>query len=49
MSNIFDVGIIGMGVAGTFAALKIAQENKDLKVIGIDCGRPPAKRRVQMC
>lgn len=44
MSNIYDVGIIGMGVGGAFAAYKLAKESK-LKVIGFDIGRPPQKRR----
>lgn len=44
----YDLGIIGMGVAGTFAMLKIAKEHKNMKVIGFDIGRPPAKRRRQI-
>ncbi len=46
--NNFDVGIVGLGVAGAFAALKIAQDNKDIKIIGFDVGRPPQKRRRQL-
>lgn len=48
MNNVYDVGIIGIGVAGAFACYKIAKEYKDLKVIGFDIGRPPAKRRRQI-
>lgn len=44
MSTIYDVGIIGMGVAGSFAAYRLAKESK-LKIIGFDIGRPPQKRR----
>jgi len=46
--NIFDVGIIGAGVGGAFAALKIAKDHKDLKAIVFDGGRPPMKRRRQL-
>lgn len=48
MSNIFDVGIIGAGVAGAFAAFKIAKDNKNIKTILFDAGRPPLKRRRQL-
>jgi len=48
MTTIFDCGIIGMGVAGCFAAYKISKEHKGIKVIGFDLGRPPAKRRRQI-
>lgn len=48
MSNIFDVAIVGLGVAGTFACLKMAKDHKDAKVIGIEIGRGPAKRRQQL-
>lgn len=46
--DIYDIGVIGMGVAGSFACLKIAKEHKGIKVIGFDIGRPPAKRRRQL-
>jgi len=46
--NTFDIGIVGSGVAGTFAAYKIAKEHKNLKVVLFDLGRPPAKRRRQL-
>jgi|SRR5579859_323815 len=48
MHRIYDIGIIGMGVAGTFACLKLSQEHKNLKIIGFDIGRPPRKRRQQL-
>lgn len=46
--NCFDVGIIGAGVAGTFATLKIAKDHKNIKTILFDLGRPPMKRRRQL-
>lgn len=46
--TIFDVGIIGAGVAGSFAALKIAKSHKNVKAILFDLGRPPMKRRRQL-
>lgn len=46
--TIFDVGIIGAGVAGAFATLKIAKDYKDVKAIVFDLGRPPMKRRRQL-
>lgn len=46
--SIFDVGIIGAGMAGSFAAYRLVQEHKDMKVILFDTGRPPMKRRAQM-
>lgn len=47
MSN-FDVGIIGAGVAGAFATLKMAKDHKNVKTILFDLGRPPMKRRRQL-
>ncbi len=44
----YDVGIIGAGVAGSFAAFTIAQNNKKCKTILFDLGRPPMKRRRQL-
>lgn len=46
--NNFDVGIIGAGVAGAFATLKMAKEHKNIKTILFDLGRPPMKRRRQL-
>jgi uncharacterized FAD-dependent dehydrogenase len=47
MTN-YDVGIIGAGVAGAFAALKISKDYKGIKTILFDLGRPPMKRRRQL-
>lgn len=47
MSN-FDVGIVGAGVAGAFATLKIAKDYKNVKTVVFDLGRPPMKRRRQL-
>ncbi len=44
----YDLGIIGGGVAGAFAALRIAETHKDKSVILFELGRPPAKRRRQL-
>ncbi len=44
----FDVGIIGAGVAGAFATLKLAKDHKNVKAILFDLGRPPMKRRRQL-
>lgn len=44
----YDVGIIGAGVAGAFAALKIAESHKNLKTILFELGHKPAKRRRQL-
>lgn len=46
--NNYDIAIIGSGVAGSFAALKIAKEYKNVKTILFDLGRPPSKRRRQL-
>jgi hypothetical protein len=45
---VFDIGIIGCGIAGTFAALKVVEKYKDCKCIIYDIGRPPQKRRRQL-
>lgn len=44
----YDIAIIGTGVAGAFTILKLATEYPDLKILAIDIGRPPAKRRRQL-
>ena len=41
----YDIGIIGSGIAGTFAALRVSEKYKDVRTIVFDIGRPPAKRR----
>lgn len=46
--EIFDIGIIGSGVAGTFAALRIAERYKELKTVLFELGRSPGKRRRQL-
>jgi len=48
MSNVFDIGIIGMGVGGVFCVHKLALQHKGIKVIGFDLGRPMFKRRRQL-
>ena len=44
----FDVGIIGAGVAGAFATMKLAKDHKNIRAIVFDLGRPPMKRRRQL-
>ena len=44
----YDVGIIGAGVAGSFAALRIAERHPRASAVLIDVGRPPGKRRRQI-
>lgn len=44
----FDVGIIGSGMAGMFAALRLAEYHKDAKTILFELGRPAGKRRRQV-
>jgi uncharacterized FAD-dependent dehydrogenase len=48
MITTFDCAIIGAGVAGSFVAMKLAQEHKNVKTILFDLGRPPMKRRRQL-
>jgi thioredoxin reductase len=48
MNNIFDVAIVGCGMAGVFALYKLATTHKNMKVIAFDIGRPPRKRRQQI-
>lgn len=50
MSNniCYDVIIVGAGVAGAFAAYRAATCYRDAKVLLIDLGRPPGKRRRQL-
>jgi len=44
----YDVGIIGAGVSGAFAALRAAENHRKVSVIIFDLGRPPGKRRRQL-
>jgi len=48
MSNTFDVAVVGLGVAGTICCLRLSEKHKNIKVIGIEAGRPQGKRRHQM-
>lgn len=47
-NTIKDIGIIGAGVSGVFAALKLAQKHKDKKVIIFEFSAGPGKRRKQI-
>jgi uncharacterized protein len=47
MNNIYDIIVIGCGVAGVFALHKLSVEQKNLKIIAFDIGRAPRKRRAQ--
>jgi hypothetical protein len=48
MKNVFDVCIIGSGIAGTFCTHKLATQYKEMKVLVIELGSAPSKRRSQM-
>jgi uncharacterized FAD-dependent dehydrogenase len=37
----YDIGIIGAGVAGSFAALRLAEKHRNLKVVMFEFGPPP--------
>lgn len=41
----YDVAIIGAGVSGVFASLRIAEHHRATKTILFEFGRPPLKRR----
>lgn len=47
-NTVYDIGIVGAGMAGIFAAHRILEKKKELKTILFDIGRPPLKRRLQM-
>src|ERR1700731_1789666 len=48
MATIYDIGVIGSGMAGMFATHRILEKQKKEKTILFDIGRPPMKRRLQM-
>jgi len=48
VSKTYDIGIIGAGVAGAFAALRVAENHKNTSAILFELGRPPGKRRRQL-
>jgi uncharacterized FAD-dependent dehydrogenase len=48
MTQIYDVCIIGAGLAGISTALKILDKDPNLKIKLFDLGRPPGKRRRQL-
>ena len=48
MSRSYDVCVIGCGIAGTFAALRLSEKHPDVKALVMDIGRPPMKRRRQL-
>ena len=48
MNKNYDIGIIGSGIAGTFAALRATEHHKNANVILFELGRPPMKRRRQL-
>ncbi len=48
MAKAYDISIIGSGIAGSFAALRLAERNPDVRAVLIDVGRPPMKRRRQL-
>jgi hypothetical protein len=41
MNYNYDIGIIGAGVSGVFAALRLAERHKSLKVVVFEFGPPP--------
>lgn len=45
---IYDLAIIGSGVAGAVAAVRLTEKSPQTKTIIIDRGRPPGKRRLQL-
>lgn len=48
MNETYDLVIIGAGVAGSFASLKIAKDHKYMKTLVFELGRPMGKRRQQI-
>lgn len=47
-NNVYDVGVIGMGVAGAFTCYKLAQTSSQ-SIVAFDIGRKWQKRRLQTC
>ncbi len=45
---IHDIGIVGAGIAGCFAALRISENNPSNKIVLFELGRPNSKRRRQI-
>src|SRR5690606_8010818 len=37
----YDIGIIGAGISGVFAALRLAEKHQDLKIVVFEFGPPP--------
>lgn len=48
MKTVYDVGIIGGGIAGAFASLRATEKHSNSKCILFELGRPPSKRRRQL-
>ena len=46
--NIYDVGVVGCGTAGSFAIYKIAKDHPNTKCVLFEAGKQPGKRRFQM-
>jgi uncharacterized FAD-dependent dehydrogenase len=45
MSNIYDVAIVGLGVAGVFCVNKLSTQHKNMKILAVDVGRKWLKRK----
>jgi len=45
---IYDIGIVGSGISGAFAAYRALEYGLKNKIIMFDIGRPPKKRRRQL-
>lgn len=46
--ELFDVVILGAGVAGSIASYRLKKANEKIKLAVVDVGRPPLKRRRQI-
>lgn len=49
MSNVYDVCVIGAGVAGAFAGFRLTAKHKNCKTLLIELSAKPAKRRSSAC